>query len=70
MRPACRISLATLIAAHMFLSQAGTTTMASRKCAPATVSTESAIRSRDCREKRIPGVPFEMPSLTQGVPNW
>ena len=34
-----------------------------------TVSTESAIRSRDCREKPMPSVPIEMPSETPMVLN-
>jgi len=53
----------------MFLSQPGSVTTASYHCAPITVSMESAIRSRDCNENPIPGVPMEMPSDTPMVLN-
>src|SRR5690606_16018698 len=53
----------------MFLSQPTTEMLASYHMALATVSMESAIRSRDCREKFMPSVPMEMPSLTPMVWN-
>jgi hypothetical protein len=40
----------------------------SKPSAPATVSSESAITSRDTREYFIPSVPIEMPSETVMVP--
>src|SRR4029077_2805486 len=43
--------------------------LASYHWAQVTVSTESAIRSRDCSEYDIPSVPIEMPSLTPIVLN-
>mmetsp|Transcript_33778 Transcript_33778/g.58381 ORF Transcript_33778/g.58381 Transcript_33778/m.58381 type:complete len:239 (+) Transcript_33778:1118-1834(+) len=51
----------------MFLSQPGSAMQASYHCAPITVSMESAIRSRDWREKLIPSVPIEIPSETPTV---
>ncbi len=53
----------------MFLSQPGMAMQASYHWPPITVSIESAIRSRDCREYDIPSVPIEMPSLTPTVLN-
>src|SRR5687768_4330077 len=53
----------------MFLSQPGREMLASYHCADITVSIESAIKSRDCREYDIPSVPIEMPSLTPIVLN-
>jgi hypothetical protein len=53
----------------MFLSQPGSDTLASYHCPPMTVSMESAMRSRDWREKDIPGVPMEIPSDTPMVLN-
>ena len=35
-----------------------------------TVSTESAMTSRDTSEKCMPSWPIEMPSETEMVPNW
>ena len=37
---------------------------------PIAASIESAMISRDVREKRIPGVPIAIPSATVMVPNW
>ena len=48
----------------MFLSQPPSATNPSKPCAPATVSIESAITSRDTSEKRMPGEPIEIPSET------
>ena len=48
----------------IFLSQPTTVTTPSYDIACTTVSTESAITSREGSEKRIPGVPIEIPSLT------
>ena len=60
---------AAMIVPGMFLSQPGRDTLASYHCAPMTVSMESAIRSRDWREKDMPSVPMEMPSDTPIVLN-
>ena len=43
--------------------------MPSNRSACITVSTESAITSRDTKEKCIPSCPIEMPSETEIVPN-
>ena len=51
----------------MFLSQPTTATMPSYDIPPITVSIESAIKSLEGNEKRIPGVPIDMPSLTPMV---
>jgi hypothetical protein len=51
----------------MFLSHPGRAIKPSYHCAPMVVSIESAIKSRDCKEKRIPVVPMEIPSLTPMV---
>ena len=51
----------------MFLSQPGSEMLASYHWPPITVSMESAIRSRDCRDMDMPGVPMEMPSETPMV---
>ncbi len=51
----------------IFLSQPGMVTAASYHWPPMMVSMESAIRSRDGREKLMPSVPMEMPSLTPMV---
>ena len=51
----------------MFLSQPGRVMAASYYWAAMTVSMESAMRSRDWREKLMPSVPMEMPSLTPMV---
>ena len=55
--------------AGMFLSQPPMATSPSKPSAPATVSSESAITSRDTSEYFIPSVPIEMPSETVMVPN-
>ena len=52
----------------MFLSQPPIATSPSKPSAPATVSIESAITSRDTSEYFIPSVPIEMPSDTVMVP--
>ena len=51
------------------LSQPASVTEPSRRSACMTVSTESAIRSRDTSEKCMPSWPMEMPSDTEMVPN-
>ena len=51
----------------IFLSQPTTVTTPSYDIACTTVSTESAMTSREGKEKRIPGVPIEIPSLTPMV---
>src|SRR3569623_1046330 len=53
----------------MFLSHPGIAISASYHWAPMIVSIESAIRSRDWREKLMPSVPIEMPSDTPTVLN-
>jgi hypothetical protein len=53
----------------MFLSQPPMATMPSKPSAPATVSMESAMTSRDTSEYRMPGVPIEIPSDTVMVLN-
>ena len=58
-----------MTAAGMVLSQPTSATTASRPCARATSSIESAITSRLTREARMPSVPIEMPSDTAIVPN-
>jgi hypothetical protein len=51
------------------LSQPASSTDPSSRSALITVSTESAITSRDTNEKCIPSCPIEMPSETEIVPN-
>jgi hypothetical protein len=51
------------------LSQPAKVTMASKRSACITVSTESAMTSRLTRLARIPSWPMEMPSLTAMVLN-
>lgn len=51
------------------LSQPARRIVPSRRSACTTVSTESAMTSRDTREKCIPSWPMEMPSETEMVPN-
>ena len=51
------------------LSQPANVTMPSRRSACITVSTESAITSRETSEKCIPSWPIEIPSETEMVPN-
>ena len=51
------------------LSQPASSTEPSRRSACITVSTLSAITSRDTSEKCIPSWPIEMPSETEIVPN-
>ena len=51
------------------LSQPASSTDPSRRSACMTVSTLSAITSRDTREKCMPSWPIEMPSDTEIVPN-
>src|SRR5437773_10574090 len=58
-----------IIAPGMFLSHPPTASTPSMHCALHTVSTESAITSRDTSEYFIPSVPIEIPSLTVIVPN-
>ena len=48
----------------MFLSHPGSAMLASYHCADMSVSMESAMMSRDWREKDMPRVPMEMPSDT------
>ena len=54
----------------MFLSQPPMATKASTLCPPIAASIESAMISREVKEKRIPGVPIAIPSATVMVPNW
>ena len=51
------------------LSHPANVTMPSKRSACITASTESAITSRDTKEKCIPSCPIEMPSDTEIVPN-
>ena len=51
------------------LSQPANVTIPSRRSACITVSTESAITSRETSEKCIPSWPMEIPSETEIVPN-
>ena len=51
------------------LSQPASSTLPSRRSACMTTSTESAITSRDTREKCIPSWPMEIPSDIEMVPN-
>ena len=51
------------------LSQPAKVTMPSRRSACITASTESAITSRETKEKCIPSWPIEIPSDTEIVPN-
>ncbi len=51
------------------LSQPASSTEPSSRSAIITVSTESAITSRETREKCMPSWPMEMPSETEMVPN-
>ena len=51
-----------MTAPGIVLSQPEMTTSASKRCAEATSSIESAISSRDTSEARIPAVPIVMPS--------
>ena len=51
------------------LSQPANVTMPSRRSACITVSTESAMTSRETSEKCIPSWPIEIPSETEMVPN-
>ena len=51
------------------LSQPASSTDPSRRSACITVSTLSAITSRDTSEKCMPSWPIEMPSDTEMVPN-
>ena len=51
------------------LSQPAKVTSASSRSACMTVSTESAMTSRDTSEARMPSWPIEMPSLTAMVVN-
>ena len=53
----------------MFLSHPGMATSPSYHCACITVSIESAMTSREGREKLIPSVPIEIPSETPIVLN-
>src|SRR3990172_399930 len=53
----------------MFLSHPGKEMLASYHWLAIRVSIESAMRSRDWREKLVPWVPIEMPSLTPIVLN-
>ena len=53
----------------IFLSQPGKATSASYHCAAMTVSIESAIKSRLCKEYDMPSVPIEIPSETPIVLN-
>jgi hypothetical protein len=52
------------------LSQPASSTDPSRRSAIMTVSTLSAMTSRETSEKCMPSWPIEMPSLTEMVPNW
>ena len=51
------------------LSQPASRTVPSRRSALTTVSTLSAMTSRETREKCMPSWPIEMPSETEMVPN-
>ena len=51
------------------LSHPANVTMPSSRSACMTASTESAMISRDTREKCMPSCPMEMPSETEMVPN-
>ena len=51
------------------LSQPASSTEPSSRSAIITVSTESAITSRETSEKCMPSWPIEMPSETEMVPN-
>ena len=51
------------------LSQPASVTVPSRRSANTTVSTESAMTSRETSEARMPSWPIEMPSDTEMVPN-
>jgi len=51
------------------LSHPASRTEPSRRSAIITVSTESAMTSRDTSEKCMPSCPIEMPSDTEIVPN-
>lgn len=51
------------------LSQPASMTVPSRRSAIITVSTESAMTSRETSEKCMPSWPIEMPSDTETVPN-
>ncbi len=51
------------------LSQPASSTDPSRRSACMTVSTLSAMTSRETREKCMPSCPIEMPSETEIVPN-
>ncbi|MBM7802012.1 hypothetical protein JOE58_001263 [Curtobacterium luteum] len=51
------------------LSQPASSTVSSRRSAITTVSTLSAMTSRETREKCMPSWPIEMPSDTETVPN-
>src|SRR3954465_9737541 len=51
------------------LSQPASSTEPSSRSANITVSTESAMTSRETSEARIPSCPMEMPSETEIVPN-
>ena len=53
----------------MDLSQPASRTVPSRRSAITTVSTESAMTSRETSEKCMPSWPIEMPSETEIVPN-
>ena len=53
----------------MDLSHPASSTDPSRRSAIITVSTESAMTSRDTSEKCMPSWPMEMPSETEMVPN-
>ncbi len=52
------------------LSQPPMATKASTLCPPMAASMESAMISREVREKRMPGVPMAIPSATVIVPYW
>ncbi len=52
------------------LSHPASSTVPSSRSAIITVSTESAMTSRETSEKCIPSWPIEMPSETEMVPNW
>src|SRR2546427_9763013 len=58
-----------IMAPGMFLSHPPTASTPSMHWALQTVSTESAITSRETSEYFIPSVPIEIPSLTVIVPN-
>ena len=66
---ATSIRAAAIIIPGSDLSQPANVTIPSKRSACITVSTESAITSRDTNEKCIPSWPIEIPSDTEMVPN-